>query len=116
MREFLYLSFARKLTQPGYEVESSRQEFRIDGIAKDVERAFSERTRQRLAFEERYEEVFGDKPTKRRVEQFIKGNRGAAEARFKAEYQTTFGKVPSSRNGKRWGSYLQHASLTERRR
>ncbi|MEZ5325908.1 MAG: MobF family relaxase [Verrucomicrobiales bacterium] len=96
VREFLYHDFARRLTQLGYEIEPAKGSlgFQIAGITKEMEQAFSERARQRLSFEDRYRNVFGHRPSKRRIEQFIKDNRGAAEVRFQAEYRNAFGKPP----------------------
>lgn len=96
VRGFLYHDYARRLTQLGYMIEADTRGlgFHIEGITKEAELAFSERARQRLAFEERYQNVFGHRPHKRRIEQFIKDNRGAAEVRFRAEFKAAFGKAP----------------------
>jgi hypothetical protein len=53
VREFLYHDFARKLTRLGYKIESEKGtlEFHLGGITKEAKQAFSERARQRLAFE-----------------------------------------------------------------
>jgi conjugative relaxase-like TrwC/TraI family protein len=96
VRDFLYHDLARRLQRLGYKIEADKRSlgFRISGISAETERAFSERTRQRHDFEARYEDIFAHRPSKRRVEQFIKDNRGAAEARFRGEYETAFGKSP----------------------
>ncbi|MEZ5303049.1 MAG: MobF family relaxase [Verrucomicrobiales bacterium] len=96
VRRALHQDFARRLRQLGYTLEREGESFRIEGISREVEQAFSERTRQRLAFEKRYLDLFGHAPTKRRVEQFIKDNQGAAEVRFRAEFQAAFGKAPTA--------------------
>ena len=94
IRTFLYHDFARRLTQLGYTVEPAKRGlgFGIEGISQDAENLFSARALQRLDFERRYKDTFGHRPSKRRIEQFIKDIKGAAEARFRAEYQSAFGK------------------------
>ncbi len=94
VRGFLHHTFARKLTQLGYGIESAKEGFRIEGISEEVEIALSERTRQRLQFEERYRRLFGHQPSKRRIEWFIKDRREEATSRFMAEYKAAFGKLP----------------------
>ncbi|MCB2078374.1 MAG: AAA family ATPase, partial [Novosphingobium sp.] len=96
VRTFLYHDFARRLSQLGYEIEPARrgEGFGIAGISEEIEEQFSKRARQRKAFEERYENVFGHRPDKRRIEQFIRDNQGTAEVRFRAEFKAAFGKSP----------------------
>ncbi|MDA0810810.1 MAG: relaxase domain-containing protein [Verrucomicrobia bacterium] len=96
VRTFLYHDLARRLSQLGYEIEPARrgEGFGIAGISEEIEEQFSKRARQRKAFEERYENVFGHRPDKRRIEQFIRDNQGTAEVRFRAEFKAAFGKSP----------------------
>jgi conjugative relaxase-like TrwC/TraI family protein len=96
VREFLYHDFARKLTQLGYQIEPAARGvgFQIAGITPEAEEAFSRRASQRQNFEQRYREVFGHRPSKRRVEHFIKDNQGAAEVRYRVEFEAAFGKPP----------------------
>jgi conjugative relaxase-like TrwC/TraI family protein len=96
VRRALYHDFGGRLRSLGYELENEGEGFRIKGISREIEMAFSERTRQRLSFESRYRKLFGHSPTKRRVEQFIKDSEGAAEKRFAAEFKAAFGKMPTS--------------------
>ena len=72
VRGFLYHDFARRLTQLGYQIEPATRGvgFQIKGITPETEEAFSRRTQQRQGFERRYREVFGHRPSKRRVEHF----------------------------------------------
>ncbi len=99
VREFLYHSFARKLTQLGYKVEPSKDShgFEIAGISEEAKRTFSERANQRIKFEAHYKKVFGHQPTKRRVGQFIADLKGASELRFRAEYKAAFKKEPEAK-------------------
>ena len=96
VRNFLYHDFARRLTQLGYDIQPPKhgEGFRIAGIAPEAEQLFSARARQRDGFVERYTETFGHRPNKRRVEQFVKEDKGAAEVRFRAEFKAAFGKLP----------------------
>lgn len=97
VRAFLHHDFARRLRALGYRVEDAGKEgFTIAGIGPEAQHALSQRTLQRLAFERRYERTFGHRPSKRRVEQFVKDNRGAAEARYRAEFRNAFGRAPTS--------------------
>lgn len=97
VRNFLYHDFARRLTQLGFDVEPARsgEGFGIAGISEEAEQLFSARARQRHGFVERYSETFGHRPSKRRIEQFIKEDKGAAEVRFRAEFKAAFGNLPS---------------------
>ena len=96
LRNFLYHDFARRLTRLGYDIEPPKlgEGFRIAGITPEAEELFSARARQRDAFVERYTETFGHRPNKRRIEQFIKEDKGAAELRFRAEFKAAFGNLP----------------------
>jgi conjugative relaxase-like TrwC/TraI family protein len=95
VRKVLYHDFARRLKELGYTVESEGESFRIQGITKEMEEAFSVRANQRKEFEERYRKLFGHGASKRRIEEFIKDDRGSAELRFTNEFKTAFGRVPN---------------------
>ena len=115
VREFLYHHFARKLTQLGYDVEPAKGSlgFEIAGISEDAKQVFSERARQRMEFERLYKQVFGHQPSKRRVEQFIKDIKGAAEARFRAEYKSAFKKEPDAKLVIEFVQNARNPKLTE---
>ncbi len=97
IRKVLYHDFARRLKELGYALEMEGESFRIQGIAKEMEEAFSVRANQRRDFEERYRKLFGHAPSKRRIEEFIKDDRGSAELRFTNEFKTAFGRIPNTR-------------------
>ncbi len=97
IRKVLYHDFARRLRELGYTLEPEGESFRIRGISKEIEEAFSVRAKQRREFEMRYRKLFGHTPSKRRIEEFIKDDRGAAELRFTNEFKTAFGRVPNTK-------------------
>ena len=97
VRKVLYHDFARRLKELGYALESEGESFRIQGITKEIEEAFSVRANQRNEFEVRYRKLFGHAPSKRRIEEFIKDDRGSAELRFTNEFKTAFGRVPNTK-------------------
>ena len=97
VRKVLYHDFARRLKELGYTLESEGESFRIQGITKEMEEAFSMRANQRKEFEERYRKLFGHGASKRRIEEFIKDDRGSAELRFTNEFKTAFGRIPNTK-------------------
>ena len=99
VRQFLYHDFARRLKGLGYEINSSAASpaFSIAGVTKEMEDAYSQRALQRKAFENRYTDTFGHAPSKRRIEHFIKDNKGGSETRFAAEYKKAFGETPDKK-------------------
>ena len=97
IRKVLYHDFGRRLKELGYALESDGESFRIQGITKEMEEAFSVRANQRKEFEQRYSKLFGHAPSKRRIEEFIKDDRGAAELRFTNEFKTAFGRAPNTK-------------------
>lgn len=97
IRKVLYHDFARRLKELGYQLESEGESFRIKGITQEMEEAFSVRANQRKAFEERYQKLFGHSASKRRIEEFIRDDRGAAELRFTNEFKTAFGRIPNTK-------------------
>ncbi len=115
VRQFVYHDFARRLNQLGYEVSGAKggEGVEIAGISADVKQVFSERTRQRIEFEKRYKQVFGHQPSKRRVEQFIKDIKGAAEVRFRAEYKSAFRKEPAATLVAEFVQNARNPKLTE---
>ncbi len=96
VRKVLYHDFARRLRELGYTLEPEGESFRIRGISKEIEEAYSVRAKQRCEFEMRYRKLFGHAPSKRRIEEFIKDDRSAAELRFTCEFKTAFGRVPNT--------------------
>ena len=88
---------ARKLRQLGYAAESKNGTIAVVGINREMEKKMSQRSCQRERFEERYRNVFGEAPSKRRVEYFIKEGKEMSEQRFRAEYEAAFGSAPTSR-------------------
>ncbi len=96
IRHLFYQDLAEACQQLGYGVEWQGESFRLSGIDRSMEEAFSVRTQQRKAFEKRYEAMFDVIPTKKRIEYFIKDSRGDAIKRFQAEYQDAFLKQPST--------------------
>jgi len=97
IRRVLYHDFARRLKELDYKLEPEGESFRIKGITKEMEEAFSVRANQRKEFEARYRKLFGHAASKRRIEEFIKDDRGAAELRFTNEFKTAFGRVPNTK-------------------
>lgn len=86
---------AKEAVAAGYKVELVENRMRMADVSLRLEYKFSKRTQQRRAFEKRYRKLFGQEPSKKRIEQFIKEGRSAANARFRDEYQSLFGKLPS---------------------
>ncbi len=80
----------------GYKVEFAGNRMRMADVSLRLEYKFSKRTQQRRGFEKRYRNLFGQEPSKRRIEHFIKEGKSAANARFRDEYQIRFGKSPST--------------------
>ncbi|MBB5353869.1 conjugative relaxase-like TrwC/TraI family protein [Haloferula luteola] len=81
----------------GYRTESVGESFRLADLNPSHERHMSQRAIQREFFEQRYRELFGTSPDKKRVEQFIKDRKQAATQRFEREYHAFFGRAPSSK-------------------
>ena len=94
IRNRFYDELAERSRSLGYGVSREGGGFRIEGISRELEDRFSERTLQRQRFEERYEELFGRSPSKERVEAFIKEGKSAAKARFSREFDAAFGRSP----------------------
>lgn len=87
---------AQRARNLGYEVFRENGEFRIEGISCELEERFSQRSRQRREFEERYRKLFQHEPSKERIEAFIKEGRSAARTRFSGEFETHFQRRPSA--------------------
>lgn len=92
-------NFHRKLAKEaiklGYDVELPDNRLRLTGVGLRIEYKFSKRAQHRRKFEKRYRNMFGDLPSKKRVEHFIKDGQAAAEKRFIREYQGHFSRIPS---------------------
>jgi len=95
IRQGFYREFAQECRKLGYITEPDGEAFRLKGISSSIERAYSQRTLQRERFEERYKKLFGQDPSKKRIEQFIKDHKATATRRFRDEYEVAFGKEPS---------------------
>ncbi len=115
VREFLYQDFARRLGQLGYQVirSNSGPGFDITGISEHAKQLFSARASQRLAFEQRYQRVFGHAPSKRRTGQFIADLQGVAALRFATEYKKAFGKEPDAQLVAEFSQDARNPKLTE---
>lgn len=95
IRRAYYRDMAKASEGLGYEVEWRKMGFGLKGISKESEDLLSTRTMQKRGFIERYKSVFGEMPSKKRVEYFVKEGKGAAHSRFRDEFQVRFGKAPS---------------------
>ncbi len=93
---------AAGLQHLGYSIEWSDGTFRVAGISHEIEQRYSQRTIQRLAFEDRYREIFGQAPSKSRVEAFIKEGKTAASGRFREEYHAAFQMEPPRKTVERF--------------
>ncbi|WP_411845636.1 MobF family relaxase [Roseibacillus persicicus] len=80
----------------GYRTQRDQEGFRLLDMRKSTEVAMSQRTVQRKSFENRYEKTFGHRPSKKRIEYFIKERKGAALKRFRDEFEVAFGTKPSA--------------------
>lgn len=80
----------------GYEVEFMNDRMRLKCISPQLEENFLTRAQERIAFENRYQKFFGQKPSKKRVEEFIKQGKSDAKKHFKNEYHARFGSWPSA--------------------
>lgn len=96
IRGAFYRDLAKECESLGYAVEKDGQAFRLTEMEPQVEKLFQQRTVQRERFESRYTQVFGEAPSAKRVEEFIKDRKTAARRRFKDEYHTRFGRWPTS--------------------
>jgi conjugative relaxase-like TrwC/TraI family protein len=95
IRQDFYRELASECRGLGYRTEPDGEAFRLKEVDRSLEKTFSQRAVQREHFEGRYEEVFGEKPEKKRVEQFIKDGKAAATRRFQEDYQARFSETPS---------------------
>ena len=95
LRESINQDLAKRVEALGYTVDISGNKFRIDGISDELEEKFSLRSQHRKAFETRYRELFGVESSKERVEAFIKDNQKTATQRFKNEFESKFGRLPT---------------------
>lgn len=95
LRSFFYHDLAGRAQELGYGIEWRGNEFRLKDVPEKLDLVFSQRTVQRQAFEMRFQTVFKEAPSKRRIEQFIKEGRSAATKRFRAEHMASFGRYPS---------------------
>lgn len=86
---------AKEAVKLGYKAELPDNRLRLSDIGLKLEYKFSKRAQHRRKFENRYRNMFGQKPDKKRVEHFIKDGKAAASKRFQNEYQRVFGKSPS---------------------
>lgn len=87
---------AKEAEAAGYRVEFVGNRMRLADVSLRLEYKFSKRTQQRRGFEKRYRNLFGEEPSKKRIEHFIKEGKSAAYARFRDEFQIRFGKPPST--------------------
>ena len=97
VRAFFYYELANRAEELGYTVEWNEQGFRLAEVPLRTERKFSQRAVQRERFEQHYCQLFGRKPTKARIEQFIKERKGEATRRFRDEFKTAFKRHPNAR-------------------
>ena len=96
IRAKFYREFSQECSSLGYVTEGDGEAFRLSGIDRSIEHAFSQRTLQRERFEARYRTLLGREPGKKRVGQFIKDHKAGATRRFKREYQVAFGWPPTA--------------------
>lgn len=82
--------------QLGYRTQRDHEGFRLLDMKKSTELAMSQRAAERKRFEERYEETFRHRPSKKRIEYFIKDRKGAALKRFRDEFEVAFGTKPTA--------------------
>ena len=119
---FFRKDLAARAEKLGYEIAWRRNgSFGIKGISRALEEKFSTRTLQRRAFEQRYEKLFGQRPCKERVADFIRDNKREATDRFRKEYSARFGCDPSTDTVKEFvkdwrSSKLKQISTAEVRR
>ena len=121
IRRLVHEDLASRIEKLGYQVRWDGENFRIRGIDRNLETLFSERAHQRVRFEQRYRDLFGSAPTKRRVEQFVKEGKSSATKRFKEEYRERLGVSASNQQVvafvKDWrSSKLKEISTAEVRR
>jgi conjugative relaxase-like TrwC/TraI family protein len=95
VRQAMDADLARRLEALGYRTEPDGDSFRLADIPIELEKRYSTRARQREAFVQRFEQLFGEVPSKKRVEAFIKDDFGQAVQRFASEYEQAFGQKPS---------------------
>jgi len=96
VRQFFHRELARLTKELGYDIEWTKNGFRLKEISLALEQKFSTRALQREAFEKRYRNLFKNDPSKARIEQFIKEGKGAARKRFQVEFEKAFRCKPSS--------------------
>ncbi len=95
IRQSMDADLEKRLVALGYRTEPDGESFRLTSVSKELEKRYSTRARQRDAFVTRYEQVFGEPPSKKRVEAFIKDDVGKAAKRFWAEFELAFGHAPT---------------------
>ncbi|MEO0510816.1 MAG: MobF family relaxase [Verrucomicrobiota bacterium] len=102
IRRAFYQDMAKECRKLGYDVHwkydpDQKQDVpRLRGITAEMELLFSARSKQKVDFIDRYQEMFGQKPDERRVEYFIKETKGPATKRFIGEYEQAFGQKPEN--------------------
>lgn len=96
IRRDFYRDLESACRRLGYRTEQAGASFRLADLDPAMEHRLSQRSVQRLAFEQRYLELFAEAPNKKRIEHFIKDRRQAALRRFESEYRTHFGRPPST--------------------
>ena len=95
IRQSFYRDLGIRVKRLGYDLVWRKDGFGIVGVSAEMEKRYSRRGSQRLEFEARYEKLFGQPPSKERIEQFIKEGKSAATVRFKGEFSGRFGRQPS---------------------
>lgn len=95
IRQSFYRDLGIRVKRLGYDLVWRKDGFGIVGVSPEMEKRYSRRGSQRLEFEARHEALFGQPPSKERIEQFIKEGKSAATVRFKGEFSERFGRQPS---------------------
>ncbi|GHC56054.1 MobF family relaxase [Roseibacillus persicicus] len=96
IRGRFYRDLEKACQQLGYRTQRDYEGFRLLEMRKSTEVAMSQRAVQRQRFEQRYTQTFGRRPSKKRIEYFIKDRKGAALKRFRDEFEVAFGTKPSA--------------------
>ncbi len=87
---------AKEAIKAGYKAELVGNRMRLPELGLKTEMTFSQRTVQRRRFERTYRKLFGNEPSKKRIEQFITDAKPVAVKRFKREYEVRFNSIPNN--------------------
>ena len=104
---------AKEAIAAGYKVELIDNRVRLTELSLKTEMLYSQRTVQRQKFEQKYRTLFGNEPSKKRIEQFIAESKPLSVKRFKSEYEAKFNKAATKKEVEDFVEHWRPSKMTE---